>query len=754
MVMRKAWLILLVVLVVSLSLFQPEHAEAWKPYTHIYTANQIRADVVDGHVIINERPYRVRPEIVDALRRWPQFYNAGVVGPDGFPDLVYGQSAIHPENTGAWLRHIYNNAWAAQSTLLIPQEQKGQILAFAYGYLTHAAGDMWAHTLVNDFSRGVFPGPGQILTEVDEAEVALRHTILEGYMGDATPGFDGNPDRTQLPNGDISDDSTLGIALDAPHDFIYQTMISPRAGTPTPDRGALVDFFFDLEKSINAEAVRLSADGEHTDCSLLDSDCKKVTITRTANTLRGPTQVQFTAHECRARFICFGLDSADLAEDVKNKIVAGYFKAWVDDIRAGLQQWDRLGLATSKGLFDPQARRNFQNKECANHGRESSLSRAKCESGISTIAVIMDQSNNFINNHLLSMLGAPDLVGGFRAALQTVSGFFSAILGALGIPFNPLESLNQVVEDLFKDAIARKFNIDVDQIEEFVSHPTHWLNVESARITLPQLGTVNVDLFSRDNHARLDKIMGLPEDHHVPSDFPSPGASTRLADTAVVDPNAFAPLKNTITMGKLLMLDGNELNRLLADLLPDVEVVDTYQVRGQVPANVMIDGLALDFIPSTVGDPWLQSIDADHAWRSNRQPIFDRPTDCSSSVEEKDMPLCGGNGRFPIWESCLLRPAFRELFVDWENHRNFPPHGDQASPVNGVLSATNITGQQVFKAENIITAGPNLTIESGANVKLVARSIRLVPGFSAQQGSRFQAKGEDNPCNPGFPTRG
>ena len=35
------------------------------------------------------------------------------MGPDGFPDLTYGQQVIHPEQTGKWLRHILKKArWA------------------------------------------------------------------------------------------------------------------------------------------------------------------------------------------------------------------------------------------------------------------------------------------------------------------------------------------------------------------------------------------------------------------------------------------------------------------------------------------------------------------------------------------------------------------------------------------------------------------------------------------------------------------
>ncbi len=64
---------------------------AWKPYTHNYTGDAVYDDVADdGRVTINGKSYKVRDEVVAALRTWKPSYNAGVVGPDGFPDLIYG----------------------------------------------------------------------------------------------------------------------------------------------------------------------------------------------------------------------------------------------------------------------------------------------------------------------------------------------------------------------------------------------------------------------------------------------------------------------------------------------------------------------------------------------------------------------------------------------------------------------------------------------------------------------------------------
>lgn len=143
----------------------PPSVSAFKPYTHEQTGDAARADATDdGNVEINGRPYPVNPAVVAALRDWPSFYNAGVIGPDGFPDLTMGQSIIHPENTGRWLTYLLDQAWLAQSSAEYTSDEKSQILAFSYGFLTHAAGDLWAHTLVNELSGGVFPAVSDVLT--------------------------------------------------------------------------------------------------------------------------------------------------------------------------------------------------------------------------------------------------------------------------------------------------------------------------------------------------------------------------------------------------------------------------------------------------------------------------------------------------------------------------------------------------------------------------------------------------------------
>ncbi|MEA2661347.1 MAG: hypothetical protein QOH08_919, partial [Chloroflexota bacterium] len=299
---------------VAASLAAPQAAMAWKPFTHNYIGDQVWAEASTGFVTIGGRNYPLPPGLGAALKAHQASYNAGVVGPDGFPDIAYGQSQIHPNHTGKWLRFLMQKAQAAQTATkpdprpgarrgaLVEKytaKQKAQIRAFSYGFLTHAAGDMWGHTLINDFAKGLFPSLGEF-TRASKAKIALRHIVAESYVGSATPGWDraqGTRRKVcttytpKLTTCDISDDTTPRVRFNAPTDFIYDIFVNPKnplpVGTckdgvdddedgvvddgcpgqaftagkkgeekvPEPQRGPLVDYFLDLQANLESEAA-------------------------------------------------------------------------------------------------------------------------------------------------------------------------------------------------------------------------------------------------------------------------------------------------------------------------------------------------------------------------------------------------------------------------------------------------------------------------------------------------------------------
>lgn len=164
----------------TLFLIQSTPIEAWSLRTHLWVAQQVIDDVIDDcHVQIpvaggSVRKYSVPSTVCNALRNHPHAYRAGALGPDTYPDLVVGQMTTHPGVSGGWqtddwLRHVLNEAAAPED------------IAFAYGFVTHAASDMFAHSYINHYAGDIF-----VLSD-GETAVELRHFSLEKYIESRTP---------------------------------------------------------------------------------------------------------------------------------------------------------------------------------------------------------------------------------------------------------------------------------------------------------------------------------------------------------------------------------------------------------------------------------------------------------------------------------------------------------------------------------------------------------------------------------------
>jgi hypothetical protein len=190
-------------------------------------------------------------------------------------------------------------------------------------------------------------------------------------------------------------------------------------------------------------------------------------------------------------------------------------------------------------------------------------------------------------------------------------------------------------------------------------------------------------------------LAGTP--HHAKASTLTEDCSP-LRDTTQYNPDTFAPIKDSITQAKLLLLNRTQLNRALGDILADGQIIKSAaDVRTYPPArsefdpggNVMVTPLPQPLSPGAT-PPWLVLIDGDHAWRQDGLPRFCASPPCVlgprapgfiTTTRITGGSSTGGTGRYPLWESCVLRPAFRALFNDWENFGdNFPDLGDGVSP--------------------------------------------------------------------------
>lgn len=331
-------------------------AAAWKPKTHIYLAEQVRVDAVDdGKVTIYETDYEtgkilaplgafeVNPAILAALRQKPEQFRAGVVGPDAYPDILTGQQLIHPgtnksllgdpekgelpsaAGTDAWLTHLWRKAYGTKSAaqqqldeseaakiLRLARNDTPEIRAFVAGYITHAAGDMFMHTFVNYYTGGDFaisPDPRN----------ALKHIVLEGYVGKRTPSF------------------STRASIDGVDGFIYREMVR---GSP----------------------------GSVLDQRLLQGPGDKASIPAIFSQLRNGLQRDVETYE-RERMSRSG--PARLGYAAANGPEAEYKKAWIEDIDNGLRAWPQvshqIALAIVYGDSDPSRAKEIATKYLEDH---------------------------------------------------------------------------------------------------------------------------------------------------------------------------------------------------------------------------------------------------------------------------------------------------------------------------------------------------------------------------------------------------
>jgi len=151
-------------------------AKAWKPETHLYTANVIADDAKDGKVTIPPYGEFEIAETAKQMLAQLDYYRGGSVGPDAFPDLWTGQSYIHPK-TRAWVLHLWDRAGSYNDP---------KVWAFTYGFYLHIAGDAWCHDWVNEYAGGSFPYAKEFQENPNKATLnVMRHMAIENTFDKA-----------------------------------------------------------------------------------------------------------------------------------------------------------------------------------------------------------------------------------------------------------------------------------------------------------------------------------------------------------------------------------------------------------------------------------------------------------------------------------------------------------------------------------------------------------------------------------------
>ena len=250
------------------------------------------------------------------------------------------------------------------------------------------------------------------------AAIAVRHLLVEGYIGAATQGYDNDPNEALLAGGDVSDDSTAGIPFDAPGRFVYDTLVRRGNGSPSDARGPVIGFFLglrteldnvphhhtrpagrgdrrvhELKSTIEAlfapghcDGIDNDGDGDVDEGCLGsgsifgDEDASGPCSFGVGDTVAGAIiDVGLDIVACPiALGVTTAIETTEAALEATGQVLLAalkpvldtYVYEWIQDIDDGLAAWSELGLATTKGLFDPQTHRDAQNDICDSYGAD------------------------------------------------------------------------------------------------------------------------------------------------------------------------------------------------------------------------------------------------------------------------------------------------------------------------------------------------------------------------------------------------
>ncbi|MCP4975386.1 MAG: zinc dependent phospholipase C family protein [Maribacter sp.] len=178
---------------------------------HVWVGQQIINDLQDDGKLTFQVGSKtitvaVSNDLKNAILNNQSDFLMGNIGPDAVPDVVVGQTSVHPGVDYYW----QTNDW--MEYLLDQSDQTLKAKAFVYGYLGHAAADVFAHTYVNQYAGDIF--------ELDhETLVEKRHIVLEGYIDKHLPPL-------KDYQGQMLPDITTRIQLDDEYaEFIRDTLI-------------------------------------------------------------------------------------------------------------------------------------------------------------------------------------------------------------------------------------------------------------------------------------------------------------------------------------------------------------------------------------------------------------------------------------------------------------------------------------------------------------------------------------------------
>ncbi len=615
---------------------------AFKMETHVWIAQQVINDALpDGRVTIEPfGEFEVPEHILDALRARSSRYRMGHVGPDAFPDLISGQATAHPGVSGGWssdgwLRWVFNGA-----------RSPGQ-LAFALGYLSHAAADVFAHTYVNLYAGGAWDLDIAGIAEND-FEVELRHSILEEYIAARQPPMRDNQGRAIAP----------ADAVATPLRFVRNRLIlngavaqQYRKKPVTTHLALMFDYWSKLNAAVqdieemSADVSRALADIQREINNLLAeiNRIKNATVSIFGATVKiWPAYCFFDPGTClfvlsNEATLLLTRETLALGNHIQQRLVDSALnpvKKWRDDVGDAVLEYVRTSQRVAIEMLkrdggDPMA--PIEDWVCrylpAFMAVPSEISVGFCE-----VSEVLDSLLN-VHGKLEELLGED-----FE--------FFAWLIDPIG---KLQHELTQVIQDEFEE-------LAFDLVEAIIGDDSGIVDLLGYRRsrTLPVITEQLAETFRRDESGR-----GLLE-------FTNPNVVQRVnADMYLAgghwDPERFAPVHNAVVLCKLLLLQPHQLNLLMqrAGVGATAYGPRLYPVT-MLPFNV---GFATNRNFNMILGAF-RSLDGNHQWQEHGIPYPRRPG-FQSEQGSHGLPFSVQNGTgFRIWQDCEARTrVFHSIFL-------------------------------------------------------------------------------------------
>lgn len=408
-------------------------SSAWKINTHVYSANLILDELKENNGYVEIAPFgkfRVIPEYLDAIQSYPEYYRAGAMGPDVFPDIYVGQTIFHPGKvyqSGEFVEMLWDKAknlpvlsplsaglpsdMAIQDAKIKIADKK-QAIAFILGFSTHAAGDWFGHSYINNWAGRAWPEITDGLN-ANELKIITRHMVVESYVDQKIPSqFKDTAHNTiRIPQKFVLDTMvTNGFHIDVDNVANDLRNMSSIFGLPD-EQPTHFKIFFDIRNELKS--------------SIMDIDNNS--------------------------------NNGSLWGDVKNILSLAfarkaYMQAWIEDIDEGLVQWVSYNEKAGQHMLEPNG-----------------LSKAK------------DDLTEWSRNNLLKMLGAPDIASDIINTIGDIAGLVESI-----IPQALKDEIAELKAGLYDALLDWAMGIKYTALKDMSENPVTYLN----RTDLFPAGTV------------------------------------------------------------------------------------------------------------------------------------------------------------------------------------------------------------------------------------------------------------------------